>query len=98
MKKCKRCWKPYMQCRCGHYWCAGYWMACPRCHGDGKENILEPRECYRKTKAEIENSIPQEHPLDDPNWVHPHDCGYTVTGHPHNCDCRRDGANDQAHT
>jgi len=27
-------------------------------------------------------------PADDPNHVHPHDCGYTVTGHIHNCDCK----------
>lgn len=29
------------------------------------------------------------HPIDDPEWVHPEDCGYTVTGHPHNCFCSR---------
>jgi hypothetical protein len=28
------------------------------------------------------------HPSDDPNHVHPFDCGYTVTGHIHNCDCK----------
>jgi len=27
------------------------------------------------------------HPADDPNHCHPHDCGYTVTGHIHNCNC-----------
>lgn len=30
----------------------------------------------------------QLHPSDDPNHVHPYDCGYTVTGHIHNCDCK----------
>ena len=28
------------------------------------------------------------HPADDPNHVHPHYCGYTMTGHIHNCDCK----------
>lgn len=28
-----------------------------------------------------------ECPADDPNHVHPHDCGYTVTGRICNCDC-----------
>jgi hypothetical protein len=27
-------------------------------------------------------------PADDPNHCHPHDCGYTVTGHIHNCNCK----------
>ena len=30
----------------------------------------------------------QLHPADDPNHCHPFDCGYTVTGHIHNCDCK----------
>jgi hypothetical protein len=29
------------------------------------------------------------HPADDPKHVHPHDCGYTVTGRICNCDCDR---------
>jgi len=28
------------------------------------------------------------HPADDQNHVHPHDCGYAVTGHIHNCNCK----------
>ncbi len=28
-------------------------------------------------------------PINDPDWVHPKDCGYTVTGNPHNCFCSR---------
>jgi hypothetical protein len=34
------------------------------------------------------NRLDVPHPSDDPNHVHPHDCGYTVTGRICNCDCK----------
>jgi hypothetical protein len=54
----------------------------------GRYLTAQDREIIREV---LKNSA---HPSDDPNHVHPFDCGYTVTGHIHNCDCKPNGRHE----
>ena len=59
-------------------------VECQHCFARGPAKFAEPEPRCDTLATEAWNG---RRKADDPNWVHPADCGYAVTGKISNCDC-----------